>query len=98
MAKISNIDQRKSWIDIQVKLTPRSSKDEILGKVGEIYGIKVTSPPVDEKANKALIELLSKRLKVPKRDIQILSGKRSRIKFLRIYGLSLKAVTDRLEK
>jgi uncharacterized protein (TIGR00251 family) len=73
---------------IQIKLIPRSSKNEILDKQGTIYRVKVTAPPVEGLANDALIELLAKRLKVPKRDLEIQSGRRSRLKSVRVRGLS----------
>jgi uncharacterized protein (TIGR00251 family) len=60
--------------------------------------VKVTSPPVNGKANKALIDLLAKRLGVPKGNIEIVSGKSSRDKSVRIHGLSLEAVALLLDK
>jgi uncharacterized protein (TIGR00251 family) len=73
---------------IQIKLIPRSSKNEVLDKQGTIYRVKVTAPPVEGLANKALIELLAKNLKVPKRDLKIQSGQRSKLKSVRVRGLS----------
>ena len=73
---------------IQIKLIPRSSQDEVLDKQGPIYRVKVTAPPVEGLANDALIELLAKRLKIPKRDLKIQSGQRSRLKSVRVRGLS----------
>ena len=81
---------------IKVKLIPRSSKNQIIGKDGDVLKVKVTSPPVEGLANKALIELLAKRLGIPKGRINIISGKSSRLKSLRIQDLSLREVTERL--
>lgn len=75
-------------MDIQIKLQPGSSKNEIMGKQDGLWRVKVTAPPVEGKANKALIALLSKRLKIPKSDIEVVSGGSSRIKRIRIHGLS----------
>ena len=74
--------------DIAVRLTPRSSRDEILGLENGVYRVKLTAPPVDGKANKALIAFLSKTLRVPKRAITIVSGGKSRDKTLSIEGMS----------
>ncbi len=82
---------------IKVKLLPRSSRNQFLGKEGDVYRISVTDPPVDGKANRALISLLSKKLEVPKRNIEIVSGKRSRIKRIRVYGLSEDVINNMLE-
>jgi uncharacterized protein (TIGR00251 family) len=81
---------------INVRLIPRSSRNEIIGKENDGIKIKLTAPPVDGKANKALVKLLASELGVPKRDIEIVSGERSRKKSIRITGLSLEEVKGRL--
>ena len=73
---------------IQIKLIPKSSKNQILGKEGPAYRVKVTAPPVEGLANEALIELLAKTLKIPKKDLKILSGQRSRLKSVQVRGFS----------
>ncbi len=84
--------------EIKVKLIPRSSKNQIVGRDNDVFKVKVTPPPVDGLANKALIELLAKRLRIPKASIEIISGKGSRLKSLRIHGLSLEDITRLLEQ
>ncbi|MGD8386123.1 MAG: DUF167 family protein [Desulfobacteraceae bacterium] len=81
---------------IHARLTPRSSKDSILGKEDGVYRIKVKAPPLEGRANKALIALLAKALRVPKRDVEISSGEKSRDKTLLIRGLTPKEVEERL--
>ena len=82
---------------IKVKVIPRSSRTEILGKENDIYRMKLTAPPVEGKANKAVIELLAEKLGVPKREIEIVSGKTGRLKTVRVRGMSEVAVTQALE-
>jgi uncharacterized protein len=74
--------------DIRVKLIPRSARNHILGREGDHYRVKVTAPPVEGLANKALVALLSDRLGVPKRDIEITSGRSARLKTVRVHGLA----------
>lgn len=74
--------------EFNVRIIPRSSRNEIAGIEGDLYRIKVTSPPIDGKANKALITFLSKKLKTPKKNIEIISGEKSRNKRLRINNIS----------
>jgi uncharacterized protein len=83
--------------DIKIKLIPRSSRNEILGREGDGYRVKVTSPPVEGMANKALIALLAEKLGVPKRDIEITGGKTSRMKTVRLHGLSEADIEKGLE-
>ena len=78
----------KYYTEFNVRIIPRSSRNEIAGREGSVYRIKVTSPPVDGKANKALINLLSKVLKTPKKNIEIISGEKSRNKRIRINNIS----------
>ena len=84
--------------DIKIKVVPRSSENLILGKEGDVFKVKLTSLPADGKANKALIRLLAKMLGISKGRIEIISGKSSRLKSVRIYGLSLEDKTSILEK
>ena len=82
---------------IKVKVLPRSSRNQIIGREGDLFKVKLTSPPVGGKANKALIELLAKRLGIAKKRIEITSGKSSGLKTIRISGLSLEDLTSILE-
>lgn len=77
---------------IKVKLIPRASTNQISGREGDVYKVRITAAPVEGKANQALLELLSKRLGVPKSKIEIVSGGRSRLKSVRVDGLSPEAI------
>lgn len=68
-------------ISFLVSLTPRSSRDTVVGwtEAGNLK-ILVTSPPVDDAANRSLVKLLSKSLDVARREVTIVSGQRSRAK------------------
>ena len=81
---------------IKVKLIPRSSRNEIIGKENDVVKVKLTAPPVEGKANKALVQFLAKKLGKPKRDVEIVSGERSRLKSIRVHGLSIEEVMERL--
>lgn len=83
---------------IKVKVLPKSSRNQIIGREGDLFKVKLTSPPVEGKANKALIELLAKRLGIAKKRIEIISGKRSRLKSILIHGLTLEEITQSLNK
>ena len=84
--------------DIKLKVVPRSSRDQIIGREGEIFKVKLTAPPLEGMANKALIKLLSKRLRISKKSIEIIAGEKSRLKSIRIHGLSMEEVTAFLEQ
>ena len=68
---------------IKVKIIPNSSKNDIIIE-NDIIKVKVTAQPVENKANKALIELLSKKFKIPKTNIEIVKGHTSKEKTLSV--------------
>ncbi len=71
--------ETKDGIVITLKISPNASKNEII-KSEEGLKVKITAQPIDGKANKALIEYLSKQLKIPKSSIEILKGETSKEK------------------
>ncbi len=66
-------------ITLNIKVIPNSSKNELI-KEPDRLRLKITAPPVDNKANKFVIEYLSKFFKIPKTSIQIIRGTTSREK------------------
>jgi len=61
---------------------------KIVGLEGDTLRVRVTSPPVDGSANQDMIKLLSRGLGVRKDKIEIVSGQRSRLKTIRIHGMT----------
>lgn len=73
------IKQTPDGIIANIRISPNAKKNEIIND-GEIIKIKITAQPIDGKANKALIEFLSKNFKIPKTSIKILKGETSKDK------------------
>ncbi|WP_457640978.1 DUF167 domain-containing protein [Persephonella sp.] len=71
-------------MQIKVKVKPNSKKNEIKEIEKNYYEIRVTVIPEKGKANKKVIELLSKYLKVPKSKIKLIRGETSREKVFEI--------------
>jgi uncharacterized protein (TIGR00251 family) len=80
---------------ISVRVIPRSSKNVLEWDEGSIRA-RLTAAPVDGAANAALIELLSKRLDLPRRNIEIVRGATGRQKIIEIAGLTLEEVEQRI--
>ena len=94
------IKQTSDGILFNLKLIPSSSKEDIILEENFIK-VKVTAQPIENKANKALIDLLSKYLKMPKSAIEIIKGKTSKEKsiFLKIIDkIKQKEIVDKLTK
>lgn len=66
---------------MKLKISPNASKCEIV-KTDTDIKIKLTAQPIEGKANKCLIEFLSKTFKIPKSNIEILKGETGREKTL----------------
>ena len=71
---------------IDVHVIPRARKSEIAGTRSEALLVRLNAPPVDGAANSELVDLLAAAFGVPKRDVSIVSGERSRAKRVRIKG------------
>lgn len=71
--------ETKDGLIVNIKISPNSKKNEIV-KEEEYTKIKITAQPIDGKANKALVEFLSKNFKIPKTSIKILKGETSKEK------------------
>ena len=59
---------------IRVKVKPNSRSNEVIEMSKDSFEVKVSVPPEKGKANRRVIELLSKHFKVPKSGITIISG------------------------
>jgi uncharacterized protein len=77
---------------VMVRLTPRAAQDRIDGwgedDKGRAYlKVRLTAPPIEGRANAALIAFMAQVLSIPKSQITFLSGDTARLKSLEIEGL-----------
>jgi uncharacterized protein len=82
------IDKSDSGIVFKVRVQPKSAKNEIRGVMGDALGIKVTSLPIEGRANRACIDFLARELGVRKSHVEIIAGHKSRIKVVRVRGIT----------
>lgn len=78
-----------SGVTILVKVQPNARKESIIGVHGNQLKVAVTATPEKGMANKAIISLLAKRLKVKPSQVNVISGHTSRDKRIHIKGISL---------
>jgi uncharacterized protein (TIGR00251 family) len=71
---------------IDVRVQPRASRSEISGRHGERLRIRLQAPPVDGRANAALVEFLAGVFDVPRASVTIEHGFAGRDKRVRIHG------------
>ena len=77
---------------LNLKVVPGSSRNQIVGWLGDALKIKVTAPPEKGQANEAVIELLASALGVSSDDIKVVSGHSSPSKMIGIEGLDDEAI------
>ena len=88
--------KQNTHLTINIKVEPRSSRSGIIGPYGDALKVKLTSPPVEGKANKELAALLSKEFGIRKKDVEILSGQSSKNKTVKLIGVT--DINDRKKK
>lgn len=72
------------FMRIYVKVTPRSSRNEVVKISDGEYKVRLTAAPVDGAANEALVKLLAEYFDVAKSNIKIVGGKSARTKVVDI--------------
>jgi len=85
-----------------VRVQPRAKRTAITGVFGEAEDaalkLALAAPPVDGRANEAVVEFFAELLNVPRSHVQILSGEKSRSKVIRIAGQSADRVFTAIEQ
>lgn len=76
---------------LAIKATPNAKKSEILGWendpiAGKVLKVKIAAPPVEGKANKAIIAFLADQFGLPKSKVTLLKGETGRIKRFELEG------------
>lgn len=77
-----------SGADIAVRVTPRARTDEILDERNGVLRVRVSAPPVDDRANAAVCRLIAERVGIRPSAVAVVRGSRSRQKVVRVEGLS----------
>ncbi|MBK9148530.1 MAG: YggU family protein [Flavobacteriales bacterium] len=90
-----------SWINessgsftLTLHVQPGAKRTEVAGTHGDALKIRLAAPPVDGKANEALLSYLAEQFGVPKRQVELVSGHASRRKVVRVIGAKLRPEKD----
>ncbi len=90
------LSKNEKGIILNIKLVPNSSFSKVVDYTDEYIRIKISSPPIENKANKELITFCSKLLDVNKSKLEIISGEKSKLKKLLIKDTKLDEITQKL--
>src|SRR3954466_8859167 len=92
------IHEGAKGITFAIKVHPRARKQAITGVVGDALKLALTVPPVEGKANQAVIEFFADLFAIPRSSVTTARGETSRNKVIRIAGVSKSAAEQRLAK
>lgn len=90
------LNSHKEGCLLSVRVTPKASQSKIQGISGDALKVSLHAPPSEGQANQELIHLLAKTLALPKRDLVLLSGEKSRTKILLLRGMNEAEIAIRL--
>ncbi len=81
------LTESKEGVLVSVKVIPNASRNKVMYVKDGNLVVKVSSPPLDGKANKSLVQVLSSFFDVKKKDVLLLKGEKSRKKQVLIKGI-----------
>ena len=96
MATLPYLRVQADGILLAVKVQPRASSNEIGEALGNELRIRVTAPPVDAAANRALVDFLAEVLDCGRNRVELVRGQASRHKLIRLHGFDEAEVVSRL--
>lgn len=77
---------------LAIHATPGARRTEAAGAHGGLLRVRLAAPPVDGKANDALVKFVADALHLPKSSVALKSGQASRRKVLEVTGTTTDAV------
>ncbi|MDQ1383202.1 MAG: uncharacterized protein QOG65_581 [Actinomycetota bacterium] len=90
------VESGDGGVVVRIHVLPTSGRTEIVGRHGDALKVRVTAPPVDGRATDAARIAVADALGIPPYTVIVVAGERSRFKQLRIAGLEVGEVQQRL--
>jgi uncharacterized protein (TIGR00251 family) len=82
---------------LKVKVVPGSSRNQVVGWLGDALKVKVTAPPEKGRANAAIVALFAQALGISADQVEITAGHASPLKTIAITGLDDDAIKQAFE-
>lgn len=86
------MQETSDGVILTIKAAPRSNTSEIAGVESEWVKVRLKAPPVDGKANEALVKLFAEVFSVPRGAVSLLTGSTGRLKRVKITGITAAGV------
>ena len=77
-------------------MQPRASRDDVVGWREDTLRLRVTAPPLDDRANDAVVLLIARAAGVPRSAVRVVGGERGRDKLVRVAGVTAARLRDKL--
>ncbi|HEV3133834.1 MAG TPA: DUF167 family protein [Acidimicrobiia bacterium] len=91
-------DVERDAVVLRVHVQPGAGRSAVVGRHGDSLKLRVAAPPVDGRANASAAALIADALGVQERDVELVSGERSRLKRFRVAGIDVEDVDTRLRQ
>lgn len=82
---------------LKLRIHPGAKRSAVTGIFGDAVKLDLQAPPVDGKANAALIKFLAEKLHLPKSAVSLKSGESSRDKVVQAVGITPEEIISFLE-
>jgi uncharacterized protein len=87
----------KTSTRVRLRVSPGARRNELVGRHGEGWKIRVAAPPEGGRANDAVLDLLARELSLPRQSLSIVSGQAAREKIVQMEGIDRAETERRLE-
>ena len=99
MSEMSDLyDDSPEGVVLRIHVQPGAGRSAVVGRHGDALKVRVAAPPVDGRANTALVEFLATEFGLKPADVTLVSGATSRSKRFKLVGLDLEAADAALER
>jgi len=90
------VEDRGGSVRFRIKVQARARREEVAGVRGDVLRLRVTAPPVEGRANRAVVKLLADCLHLSPGSIKIAAGERCAVKLIEVAGLDPATLHARL--
>jgi uncharacterized protein len=81
---------------LRIRVSPGARRNEVVGRQGDAWKVRVAAAPDRGRANDAVLRLLAERLRVPVAELKLVSGRGARDKVIELRGLAAAEADRRL--
>ena len=90
------VKESAGGISFSVKVQPRAKRSAITGIFGDALKLSLTAPPVEGRANHAVVEFVADWFQIPHSQVTITTGETSRNKLIRVTGVTAQQMREKL--